>query len=219
MTTGSATDGEERVREIGFAEELIPLIEAGVKTRTYRTQDSRAGSLRPGDSARIRGTELAVRITGRDAVPFGELPLNAPGHEPYGSREQMRVVFQGYYGRDIPDDETMIVLRFTLEEDVTVRPVTYEVTALPEDFSAWERRLWTLHVEYKRDKGWGVCFGGEWLDADGEWDSISRARWHGTWEEAIAVAVEEARTLKIWTAFGALTAREAAARERKRNES
>lgn len=106
---------------------------------------------------------------------------------------------------------------------MSTQAVRYEVTALPEDFQSdrhlWsDRYLWTLYVEYVRDKGWGINQGDQrWAsDGDYDWDFQRYARWYETWEEAIMVAQELARTMKVTTRFGPMTAREAAERERNR---
>lgn len=110
--------GKGRGKDISFASDLIPLILNGSKTLTYRLGDKYA-SLNVGDMLNIRDSSsdmifAIAEVTEKSTVPFGELPIDRKGHEVYPSKDAQRKIFKQYYGRDIEDDELMLVLGFRI---------------------------------------------------------------------------------------------------------
>jgi hypothetical protein len=108
---------EEKI-SISFAPDLIPLILNGSKTLTYRLGDKYT-FLNIGDTVTIRDSVsnkiyAVAEITEKSVILFGKLPIDRKGHEVYVSKEAQRKVFKQYYGRDIGDGESMLVLGFKI---------------------------------------------------------------------------------------------------------
>jgi len=57
-----------------------------------------------------------VEIVEKSYTSFGELPIDRQGHEKYSSKDEQRKVFHQYYGKDISDEEKILVLGFKLLE-------------------------------------------------------------------------------------------------------
>jgi uncharacterized protein YhfF len=105
-----------KILSIGFAPDLIPLILDGSKTLTYRQGDKYA-FLNVGDVTNIRDSAsnqivAVIQITEKSVVPFKDLPIDRKGHEVYSSKDAQRQIFKQYYGKDIEDEEPMLVLGF-----------------------------------------------------------------------------------------------------------
>lgn len=106
------------IKTIGFAPELIPLVQEESKTLTYRLGD-KYDFLKIGDTIQVDDSLTGivfgeVVITEKSQTTFGLLPIDRKGHEIYLSKEEQREVFAGYYGRAIEDNDRIIVLGFLL---------------------------------------------------------------------------------------------------------
>lgn len=104
------------VKEIGFAPDLISLIQSGAKTLTYRIGPKFA-LLQEGDvlsalDSVTREQVAILRVISKGMSRFDELPLDDPRHEAYYSKEHMVSVFKFYYGFDIPAQETVWIIEF-----------------------------------------------------------------------------------------------------------
>jgi hypothetical protein len=109
------------ILELAFAPELIPSIESGEKTRTYRLGKKYA-DFDPGDrlllinsatEEKIREDATIVEVT---KTTFGRIPLDAEGHTSYNSREDMRKKFNLYYekkiGRRVADTDIFTLIKW-----------------------------------------------------------------------------------------------------------
>jgi hypothetical protein len=106
---------------IRFAPELVSLIQAGEKVKTYRYGD-KYDYLNKGDTIEIQEGEneeiigKATLIT-KSKTTFGKLPLETQGHESYKNKDHQRKVFSGYYaylGRKIKDDDLFLILEYQM---------------------------------------------------------------------------------------------------------
>lgn len=107
-----------KVKSIDFVPNLIPLILNKTKTLTYRYGDKYI-HLNVGDRVYIQDIDLGenvavAEITKKSIVKFKDLPVRAAGHERYLSKEHQRQVFKKYYGRQISNEDDMLVLGFKL---------------------------------------------------------------------------------------------------------
>jgi hypothetical protein len=102
-----------------FHPDLIPLIESGAKTLTYRLDDDGLDYLAIGD--RVEAVDAftdqafaQLEITGKESTTFGQLPTDRQGNVTHSSKEKQRIVFQGYYGREVKDSDRVLILGFRL---------------------------------------------------------------------------------------------------------
>ena len=100
---------------IGFASDLVPLIQNGTKTLTYRVGDKYT-FLNVGDIIPIRDSATNkifadVEITEKSYTTFKDLPIDRSGHEVYPSKEKQRETFKKYYG-DVEDESKILILGF-----------------------------------------------------------------------------------------------------------
>lgn len=109
---------------ISFAPELIPAILSGEKVMTYRYNGAgKYEYLNVGDKVNIQNSksdEIVAPgvVTDKERTMFLDLPLDRPGHEPYGNKEEQRAVFSGYYaylGRPIKDEDPFLILGYKLD--------------------------------------------------------------------------------------------------------
>ena len=105
-------------KTLKFASNLAPLILNENKTLTYRVGD-KYDFLQKGDTIKLEdsgsGNIFAeVEIVNRSYTTFGELPLTTVGHEAYSSQKERREKFKTYYGREIDDDEKILVIQFRI---------------------------------------------------------------------------------------------------------
>lgn len=103
-------------KKIGFASNLVPLIENGEKTFTYRLE-SKWNFLSQGDVIPVADSATEkifgkAEIISKDNVTFGQLPNEKEGHESYSSDDDRRSVFAGYYSRPVDDSEPFIIFGF-----------------------------------------------------------------------------------------------------------
>lgn len=107
------------MKTIKFDSKLVPLIKKGTKTLTYRF-GSKFNSVKTGESllaADNAGKPFAeIKILNKTFSRFKRLPLNSRGHEVYKSKQDQRKTFTKYYGREIKDNERVIVLSFKVNE-------------------------------------------------------------------------------------------------------
>jgi hypothetical protein len=104
-------------RVILFHPELIPLIESGAKTLTYRLDDDDLDYLAVGDIAHARDSATGqlfaeLQITHKHWTTFAQLPIDRQGNVAHRSKEAQRLAFKGYYGREVLDSERVLVLQF-----------------------------------------------------------------------------------------------------------
>lgn len=105
-------------KSIGFAPNLVPLIKNGAKTLTYRL-GNKYDFLDIGDFIELRNSKddkifAQVEIIKKSWTTFGELPIDRLGHEVYSSKNKQREVFNKYYGKDLEDNDKILVLGFKL---------------------------------------------------------------------------------------------------------
>ena len=103
---------------IKFSPDLVPLIKNYSKTFTYRVGDKFA-FLEIGDKIQAQDSAnktifAELEITEKSSITFGKFHINSKGHEVYQSKQEQRATFKKYYGRDIPDDEQLLVLHFKI---------------------------------------------------------------------------------------------------------
>ena len=60
----------------------------------------------------LRFAEL--EIIDKHWTSFGDLPLDREGNVAYQSKEQQRIVFEGYYGKEVKDSDRVLVLGFRI---------------------------------------------------------------------------------------------------------
>lgn len=105
-------------RKIGFAPDLVILIQNGVKVVTYRLGDKydflKKGDIISAVDDSSGDTFGAIEILEKSYTTFGKLPVDRKGHEVYSSKQIQRHVFEGYYKRKISDSDRCIVLEFRL---------------------------------------------------------------------------------------------------------
>jgi hypothetical protein len=104
--------------KIGFAPDLVDLVKSGQKTTTYRLGD-KYDFLKIGSVIKTKNSETGevfaeLKIVNKFYTTFKDLPITDSGHEPYDQKEEQRKVFEKYYGREVKDDEKVIVLKFTI---------------------------------------------------------------------------------------------------------
>lgn len=100
---------------IGFADDLIPLIQNHTKTFTYRI-GNKYDFLCPGDIIDVRSDPSGdivgkIKIINTSFTTFKELPIDRVGHEIYLSKEAQRSVLETYYGK-VTDNDKILVLEF-----------------------------------------------------------------------------------------------------------
>lgn len=101
---------------LGFAEELIPLVKDGSKTRTYRL-GLKYEFLQKGDTLLIEDSSThlpfgEIEIVGITKMSFLDLPIDQRGHETYFSKEEQRQVFERFYKRAVFDNDPVIIIEF-----------------------------------------------------------------------------------------------------------
>lgn len=103
---------------IGFAPNLVPLVKNGTKTFTYRI-GPKYEFLEVGDIISVKDSSTQevfskVEVTEKSFTTFSQLPTSRDGHESYQSKEEQRQTFKKYYGKEISDDEKIIVIGFKI---------------------------------------------------------------------------------------------------------
>ncbi len=103
---------------IGFATDLIPLILNGSKTLTYRL-GNKYDFLNIEDEIMVKDSQTGkpfakVKIIEKYWTIFEELLIDRNGHEVYSSKEEQRKVFEKYYGKNVKDDDRVLVLGFKI---------------------------------------------------------------------------------------------------------
>jgi len=103
-------------KSIGFASNLVPLIKDGTKTLTYRLGE-KYDFLKVGDFIDVRDSEddkvfAQVEITETSETLFKDLPIDRKGHEVYFSKDEQKETFKKYYGKDLKDEDKILVLGF-----------------------------------------------------------------------------------------------------------
>ncbi len=106
---------------LSFAPNLVPLIQAGEKTLTYRL-GQKYDSIQIGDLVQVKNSDTkevfaTVKILDKSWTTFLQFPIQQLGHEVYSTKDEQRKVFKDYYGRIITDEEPMLVFKFMVVED------------------------------------------------------------------------------------------------------
>ncbi len=108
-------------KTIGFAANLVPLVNNHSKILTYRLGEKYA-FLKEGDiilakdssDNRIFGE---IKITKVSKTTFKDLPIDIDEHEKYFSKDEQRKVFEEYYPGQVKDDSPVVVIRFEFISD------------------------------------------------------------------------------------------------------
>ena len=105
-------------KSIGFASDLVVLINRGTKTLTYRLGD-KYDFLKVGDLIDVRDSSdnkvfAQVEIIEKSWTLYKDLPIDRVGHEVYSSKDQQSETFKKYYGKDLKDEDKILVLGFKL---------------------------------------------------------------------------------------------------------
>ncbi len=108
---------QDKTISIGFAQNLVPLIQNGTKTLTYRLGDKYT-FLNVGDKIAVRDSSTntvfaEVEITEKSYTTFKDLPIDRVGHEVYSTKEKQRETFEKYYGI-VKAKDRILVLGFKL---------------------------------------------------------------------------------------------------------
>lgn len=109
---------DKQINIIGFAPDLVPLIENGTKTLTYRV-GNKYDYLKVGDKIKFKNSESdeivgELEIIEKSWTTFKDLPIDRQGHEIYPSKQIQRDTFKKYYKQDIEDNMPILVLGFKL---------------------------------------------------------------------------------------------------------
>ena len=104
-------------KAFSFAPELIPLIREGSKTLTYRLDDDQLDYLKVGDRVQVEDSSTGqvfaeLEITHKSYTTFGELPIDRTGNVAHSTKEAQRAMFRGYYNREVPDSDRVLILGF-----------------------------------------------------------------------------------------------------------
>ena len=91
---------------------------SGEKFKTYR-YGNKYSHLKVGDKFIIKNSETNKEvafgeIVNKLIVKFKNLPIKVAGHEEYRSKQEQVEIFKFFYGKEIDDDEDMIILEFRL---------------------------------------------------------------------------------------------------------
>lgn len=103
-------------KSIGFAPNLVSLINDGTKTLTYRLGD-KYDFLKVGDLIDVRNSEddrvfAQVEIIEKYWTMFKNLPIDRNGHEVYSSKNEQKETFKKYYGKDLVAEDRILILGF-----------------------------------------------------------------------------------------------------------
>ena len=104
--------------KMGFTNNLISKVLSGEKNKTYR-YGKKYSQLKIGHKFIFLNSEtnkdIAIgEVVNKEAVKFSDLPIKEKGHEEYKSKEEQIAIFKTFYGKEIGNDEDMIVLEFKL---------------------------------------------------------------------------------------------------------
>jgi hypothetical protein len=105
----------DHLDSIGFAPNLVPLIQNGSKTLTYRLGD-KYNFLNVGEKIAVHDSSTneifaEVEIIEKSYTTFRDLPIDRVGHEVYPSKEKQRETFEKYYGT-VNDEDKILILAF-----------------------------------------------------------------------------------------------------------
>ena len=101
---------------LGFAKQLVPLVENGSKTLTYRL-GGKYVFLQSGDRLMVEDSSThtpfaEIEIIDVSKMVFADLPIDRQGHEVYASKSEQREVFEGFYKRVVNDAEKVLIIEF-----------------------------------------------------------------------------------------------------------
>lgn len=107
------------MKTLKFFQKLVPLIESGEKTATFRLFDDK--DLQAGDIIDLFVTETGYQfgvmtITNVEIKTIGTLDdSDWEGHEQYESEDEMYAQFRKFYGDTVGPDTEIKIIRFTFE--------------------------------------------------------------------------------------------------------
>lgn len=105
-------------KTIKFASDLIPLVQAGTKSATWRLFDDKA--LTAGDTVTFINRETGKSFARAELVTVYEKPLGQlsqedwVGHEPFSSDQEMYKKYEEYYHRPVTVETTVKIIQFKL---------------------------------------------------------------------------------------------------------
>ena len=106
------------MKTLKFAENLVPLVLSGSKTRTWRFFDEK--NLQVGDVLSMERKSTGEKFASAEIVNIYEKPFkdidveDLNGHEKFASDSEMRETYHGYYGDRLTLDTTIRIIDFKL---------------------------------------------------------------------------------------------------------
>ena len=110
--------GQQNMKKLGFAQNLVPLILGGSKTVTWRMFDDK--NLQIGDQLEFINSNTGEKFAEAEFVSIREKKLGEieekdfQGHETYKGKEEMLKTYQGYYGDKVDWDTPVKIIAFKL---------------------------------------------------------------------------------------------------------
>ncbi len=111
------------MKTLKFAENLVPLVLSGEKTRTWRFFDEK--NLQIGDQITFINYTTKVPFAEAKAVSVYEKAFGSitdedlEGHEKFASLEEMLKTYQSYYGERVNLETTVKIIDFILLEKIS----------------------------------------------------------------------------------------------------
>lgn len=111
------------MKTLKFAENLIPLVLSGYKTRTWRFFDEK--NLQVGDTLSFLHTGTheqfaTAEITSIYEKKFGDInEKDLVGHEKFASDKEMRETYRGYCGDRLNSETTVRIIDFKLLKKIS----------------------------------------------------------------------------------------------------
>lgn len=108
------------MKNLKFAENLVPLVLSGEKTSTWRLFDDKG--LKVGDKLIFINKGDGKRFATAEIVLIKEKTLgniedsDFSGHEKFGSKEEMFKTYQSYYGDAVNKNSIVKMIKFKLVE-------------------------------------------------------------------------------------------------------
>jgi hypothetical protein len=112
------------MKQVGFAESLIPLVRSGVKTKAWRLfddKDIRVGDVLEFVHATSRRPFAQAKVTQVVEKSFRELSAgDKDGHEPFVSDAEMYRTYSKYYRCAVTPDTLLKIIRFEIFRNVVI---------------------------------------------------------------------------------------------------
>jgi hypothetical protein len=110
------------MKVIKFAADLVPLVQSGQKTSTWRLFDDK--DLSEGNTVELWNKQTLQKFADAELLSVAEKTLGAltlddhdghnDGHNPYANDEEMYSSLQRYYAEEIGPDTPVKIIRFKL---------------------------------------------------------------------------------------------------------